>query len=278
VIAAEQLLLLIALRSEQLAKLPQPKRDAMLSPRTFRAELHDTPIVTLQRLAEEIGFDGAAFDRLPHDVWPEIEFPNDSACAVFSMLLIGFDQTLAVSRDATKLAAMPIPRDAVVAREYKDAIARQLTETELLALAPDASFSVILQGIRIEAPLEQLAKVEMRIAKQTAAHKAELAKQQRRNNTPQVAVNDALTRLQNERLTADPLSGSLDKILKLLTERMQLELVIDEASFAAKNVRTDAQISTKFEQATVTEVFEKCLAPVGARFRFEGETVIIYIE
>jgi len=64
----------------------------------------------------------------------------------------------------------------------------------------------------------------------------------------------------------------------LLADRMQLELVIDEQSFAAKNVRLDTQITTGFQQATVTDVFEKCLAPVGARFRFEGNTIIIYME
>ena len=272
--AAELLQLLIALRSEQLAKLPKAKRDAMLLPKPFRAEAFDTPVATLQRLAEETGFDGTAFDRLPHDVWLEIDFPNESACAVFSLILIGFDQTLAVSRDATKLAPIPIPRELVVVREYKGQVARQLTEAELLSLAPDASIASISQGISIETPLEQLAKIEMLIAKRTTEYNA----QQRRTSTQQNPAGDALTRLQNERLTVPPFSGALDKTLKTLAERMQIELIIDEKSFAAKNVRIDTQISTSFDQATATEVFEKCLAPVGAKFRFEGETVTVFME
>ena len=274
--AAELLQLLLVLRSDQLAKLPKAKRDAMLTRRHFRAELYNTPIETLQRLAGEIGFDGTAFDRLPHDVWPEIDFPNESTCTVFSLLLMGFDQTLAVSKDATKLAAMPIPRELVVTREYKGPVARQLSETELLAIAPDANITPNRQGVGIEAPLEQLAKIEMLIAKRTTAINA----QQRQTNTPQNAVvaHDALTRLQDKRFTVPPFSGSLDKTLTMLAEGMQLELIIDEQSFAAKNVKLDTRISTGFEQATVTEAFEKCLAPIGAKFRIEGETVTVYMD
>ena len=271
--AAEQLLLLIALRSEQLAKLPKAKRDAMLLPRLFRAEAFDTPIATLQRLSGETGFDGTMFDRLPHDVWLEIDFPNESACAVFSMLLIGFDKALAVSNDATRLAPIPIPRELIVKREYKGQVARQLTEAELLTLAPDAKIVSIPQGIGMEAPLEQAAKIEMLIAKRTTAYKAEAVKQQKRST----ATEDALERLHNERFTGNS-TAALDKILEAFADRMQLELVIDEQSFAAKNVRPDTQISVRFEQATVTEVFEKCLAPVGAKFRFEGNSIIVSME
>ena len=273
--AAELLQLLVVLRSEQLAKLPKVKRDAMLSRRTFHAGLFDTPVETLQRLADEIGFDGTAFDRLPHDVWPEINFPNESPCTVFSLILIGFDQTLAVSKDATKLAAMPMPRELIITREYKGMIARQLTEAELSTLAADATVTPISQGFCIEAPLGQLAKIEMLIAKRTTADNAQRRQADTRQN---LVANDALTRLQNERFTVPPFSGDLDKTLKTLAERMQLELVIDDQSFAAKNVKLDMRISTSFENATVTEVFEKCLAPVGAKFRFEGETVIVFLD
>jgi len=278
--SAELLQLLIALRSEQLAKLPKAKRDgvtsainALLSPRPFRAERLDTPVETLQRLAGEIGFDGTAFDRLPHDVWPEIDFPNESPLTVFLLMLIGFDHTLAVSNDATKLAAIPIPRALVVTREYKGPVARQLTEAELFQMAPDAEITPIQQGVSIKAPLAQVAKIEMRIAKRTTAINAETVKQQNRPSD----TGDARTRLQNERFSGN-FTAALDKLLKTFADRMQLELVIDEESFAAKNVRLDTRISTSFEQATVTEVFEKCLAPVGARYRFEGETVIINME
>ena len=293
--AAEQVQLLIDMRSEQLAsgfrrqasgsasstnpeaRSPKPEaRPALLSPRSFRAEWLDTPVETLQRLAEEIGFDGTAFERLPHDVWPEIRFPNETPFAVFSLMLIGFDRTLAVSNDATKLAPIPIPRELVVTREYKTQrrqVARQLTETEILALAPDAEITPIAQGISIKAPLAQAAKIEMLIVKRTMAINAEAIKQQNRSSP----ADDALTRLQNERLTAN-VNAPLDKMLKTLADQMQIELVIDEESFAAKNVRLDTQITTGFQQATVTEVFEKCLAPVGAGFRLEGNTIIIYME
>ncbi|MCL2623434.1 MAG: hypothetical protein FWD31_07180, partial [Planctomycetaceae bacterium] len=271
--AAELLQLLVALRSEQLAKLPKAKRDALLSPRPFHAELLDTPIETLKRLADEIGFDGTAFERLPHDVWPEIDFPNETPCTVFSLILIGFDCTLAVSSDATKLAAIPIPRELIVTREYKGPVARQLTEAELLTLAPDATVTPIPQGVSVKAPLAQVAKIETLIAKRTTAVNAEAIKQQNRQSTTQ----DALTRLQNERFSGN-FTAALDKLLITFADRMQLELVIDEESFAAKNVRLDTRVSTSFEQATVTEVFEKCLAPIGAKFRIEGETVTVLME
>ncbi len=278
--AAELVRLLAVLRCEQLAKLPKTKRDAMLTPRPFRAESLDTPVETLRRLASETGFDGSAFDRLPHDVWPEIDFPNESPCTIFSLLLIGFDRTFAVSKDATKLAPIPIPRELVVSREYKGPIARQLTESELLDLAPDANVAPIPQGVGVEAPLGQLAKIEMRIAKRKAELDSEAAKQRRTAKGPDQsdATENTLARLQNERFTTQPFSGSLDKTLKTLADRLQLKLVIDEKSFAAKNVRPDTRISTEFNQATGIEVFEKCLAPVGAKFRIEDNTITVYME
>ena len=274
--AAEQLRLLSILRGEQLGKLPMVQRETMLAPRSFSAEILDSPKETLQRLAAEIGFDGTAFDRLPHDVWPKIDFPNEPASTIFSLILIGFDSTFAVSKDATKLAPIPIPRELVVTREYKGPIARQLTEPELLQLAPDALIAPIPQGVGVEAPLEQLAKIEMLIAKRTKESERENRPINRANQSQD--ADDAAVRLQHERFTVAKLDASLDQALKAFADRMQLELILDEKSFEAKNVRLDTRISTSFEQATFTEVFEKCLTPIGAKFRINGNTITVYME
>ena len=277
--AAEQLRLLAALRSEQLAKLPENKRAGMLTPISFHTEQYDEPVVTLQRLAAAAGFDGTAFQQLPHDVWPELHFPNETPTVIFSLILIGFDRTFAISKDATKLGPIAIPNELVIAREYKGPIARQLTESELLQLAPDAQIAPIPQGVGIEAPLEQLAKIEALIAKRTSESERKSRPSDIANgsNNPS-ETNDAHMRLQNERFTIPKLDASLDKTLKAFADRMQLELVIDEKSFDARNVRLDSRISTSFEQATYTEVFEKCLAPVGAKFRINGNTITVYME
>lgn len=282
--AAEQLRLLAVLRSEQLAKLPENKRATMLTPLSFHTGPFDEPTVTLQRLAASIGFDGETFERLPHDVWPELHFPNESPSVIFSLLLIGFDRTFAVSKDATKLGPIPIPREMVVAREYKGVIARRLTESELLQLAPDAQIAPIPQGVGVEAPFEQLARIETLIARRTAESQREEIAAQTNRNQPDRSSNgasnagDAATRLQNERFTIKNLDASLDRVLKTLTDRMQLELVIDEESFAANKVRLDTRISTSFEQADYVEVFEKCLNPVGAKFRIQGNTITVFME
>ena len=280
--AVEQLRLLALLRGEQLAKLPENKRAAMLTPLSFHAEQFDEPVVTLRRLAAAIGFDGTAFDGLPHDVWPELHFPNETPATILSLILIGFDRTFAVSKDATKLGPIPIPRERVIAREYRGPIARALTETELLQLAPDAQIAPIPQGVGIEAPLEQLARIETLIAKRTAESQRNEQTHQpqpgtNRNQGNFANANDAESRLQNERFTIKTLDASLDQALNALAERMQLELIIDEKSFEANNVRIDTRISTSFDKATYTEVFEKCLAPVGAKFRVTGNTIMVYM-
>ncbi len=86
---------------------------AALRPLVQKIRLHterlDTPGEILQGIAKKVRFEIAPGKVIPHDLWPELDFPETTAYELLTLLLIGFDATFEI-RDQ-KIVFVPIPEN-----------------------------------------------------------------------------------------------------------------------------------------------------------------------
>ncbi|MDR1384996.1 MAG: hypothetical protein LBJ67_14270 [Planctomycetaceae bacterium] len=293
--SADFLRILVALRKQQFSKLPKEKNDVFLNPISFRVELLDTPKITLKRLCDKIGLDGTAFEKLPHDQLSAMHFPQESPNTILALLLIGFDEMYLISKNGDKLASVAIPKDQIMTREYAGSfysflqkndlqkIFHKVTDVQIEAINEKQSSTKnkeTVSGIRVKASLRELAKIERQIQK--IAGESQKTLSQANDHLPQtinneIVTNDAAARLKNKVFTAKVDAG-LETVLQEYARQMQLNLTIDEKSFTVKNIRLDTRILVDLQKVTYTELFEKCLAPVGGKFRITGNDITVYVE
>ena len=275
--AAEILPLLVTLRAEQAAKLPDRLKRRFLARREFHSEFLATPVELLQSLSKEMSLDGSDFQALPHDLWPELVFPEATPLEIFSLLLIGFDSTFVISADAEKIKPVPIPHQLVLTRNYQGKGAGQLLDKlqHIRQIAPTAVIEKTQQGISVRASLDELARID-------AVYRQQLAEISTKPTPmtpfaqPEDSAVPAAVRLKDKHYTANINAKPLDATLRFFAEKMQLELVIDEKAFADRGVKINTLVSFQLENNTYQEVFEKCLQPVNGKFRLIGNRLEVY--
>ena len=281
--AAEILPFLVTLRAEQAAKLPDRLKRRFLAPREFRSEFLATPVELLQSLSKEMSFDGTGFQGLPHDLWPELVFPEATPLEMYSLFLVGFDSTFVISGDAEKIKPIPIPHQLVLTRNYQGKRAEQLLDDlqHIRQIAPTAVVEKTQQGVSVRAPLDELARIDT-VYRQRLAETSKKPTpvtppaQSGDSASPNGSPADAAVRLKDKHYTAKINAKPLDATLRFFAEKMQLELVIDEKAFADRGIKINTPVSFQLENNTYLEVFEKCLQPVNGKFRLTGNRLEVY--
>ncbi|MCL2349080.1 MAG: hypothetical protein FWC50_12575 [Planctomycetaceae bacterium] len=293
--AAKILPFLVTLRAEQAAKFPDHLKRQFSAPREFHSGFLATPADVLQSLAEEMALDGTDFQSLPHDLWPEIVFPEATPLEIFSLFLIGFDSTFVisdeVSENAKKIRPIPIPYRLVLTRTFQGKGGEQLSGDlpYLRQIAPTAIIEKTQQGISVRASLDELARIDTVYHQRLSEVSAKPASASTpTSTTPPVqpgdstisnapnSMPDAAVRLKDSRYTAKIDAKPLDATLRFFAEKMQLELVINEKAFANRGIKINTPVSFQLENNTFQEVFEKCLQPVNGKFRLNGNRLEVY--
>ena len=80
---------------------------------SFKTKKLDTPRDILQSVAKKLRMKIVNLDRIPHDIWAELDFPEAESHEILSILLIGFDLTFEVNN--REITLVPIT-DEILAR------------------------------------------------------------------------------------------------------------------------------------------------------------------
>ena len=105
--AAVKLERILAVKRQALPNTPAAARRALTQKIQLKTEKLDTPQEILQRVAQRMRTRIENLDRLPHDLWPELDFPEADAYELLSVLLIGFDLTFEVSDRGITFVPLP---------------------------------------------------------------------------------------------------------------------------------------------------------------------------
>jgi len=78
-----------------------------------------TPRELIEGLAADVGFEVEGIDRVPHDLWPEVDLPPLTFSQRMSLLLAGFHRTFGFGQGDSTIRLSPMPETAVLKRVYR---------------------------------------------------------------------------------------------------------------------------------------------------------------
>lgn len=77
-----------------------------------------TPRELLEAWATECGVTLHHADKIPHDLWPALHYPAQSAATRASLMLAGFDLAIEFSADGSAARVIPLPEKPTLVRTY----------------------------------------------------------------------------------------------------------------------------------------------------------------
>jgi len=105
--AAVKLERILAVKRQSLASAPAAVRRTLTQKIRLQTEKLDTPQEILRRVAQRMRTKIGNPDRIPHDLWPELDFPEADAYELLSILLIGFDLTFEIGDHGITFVPLP---------------------------------------------------------------------------------------------------------------------------------------------------------------------------
>ncbi|MCL2305491.1 MAG: hypothetical protein FWC43_09125 [Planctomycetaceae bacterium] len=115
--AAVKLERIHAIKRQALSNSPTELRRMLSQKIRLKTEKLDTPLEILHQVSQKMKTKIVNPDRIPHDLWPELDFPEADACELLSVLLIGFDLTFEIGDRG--ITFVPLPDNLPVVTETK---------------------------------------------------------------------------------------------------------------------------------------------------------------
>ena len=143
--AAVKLERILAVKQQALPDTPAAARRMLTQKIRLQTEKLDTPQEILQQVAQRMRTRIENLDRLPHDLWPELDFPEADAYELLSVLLIGFDLTFEMGDRGITL--VPVP-------DHLPPIPRVATANQRTQAAPPPAKNAPLERQRFQLELK----------------------------------------------------------------------------------------------------------------------------
>ena len=252
---ASRIRTLAALVREQLLQLPNSSRKFFL-PKRLRWDDFATPRSLLETLTAEGGMNISGLDRVPHDLWAAADLPPLALVDRIALIAVQFDLTFQVDPTGRTISLVPVPDYVALVRSYPAGQEpRQLIE-KWQALVPDAQIRQSGNKIFVRGLVEDHQRI---------------AESMRPLHRP--TPNPTTPNNQEPQLTAKVIRKTVNQILTHFTGQLQMELQIDQKALDDAGISLDREISFSVKDATIDELFEAVLKPVGCTFRRKGNLI-----
>jgi hypothetical protein len=215
------------------------------------AEALSTPRELLADWAEKVGLELRGIENVPHDLWPELHLPPQSSVSRGMLLLAGFGMSLEIAPDGSAMRVIPAPREAVLTREYPGGSNVAQNAAKLAKHFPEAEITTRSGKLQVAANWE---------------------------------VHDQVARLlRGEQITRTEVKGSekrytlnvenqpLGAVARAVGQRVEREIEFDPAI----TKKLEARISFKTNEATLAELFQQMLDPVGLTCEIDDKRIKI---
>jgi hypothetical protein len=191
-------------------------------------------------------------ELVPHDLWPALRFPAQSAASRATLLLAGFDLAIEFSPDGTHARVIPMPEQPTLTRSYAGG-----------GNPSDRAAQITKQFPRTEVKAES-GKIVVTGSAEDHDYIARLLSGKKIRRT-EVGVAQKVYTLE---VTNQPLGG----VAKALADKVNVPVEFDDAV----RDKLEQRISFSVKDATLEELFKAMLAKTGLDFEFiEGKVRII---
>lgn len=262
--AAKDILTLAALAREEVEQVPSGRKAILLKAESLAWKELSTPRDLIEQTAQSAGLKIVGLERVPHDLWPAGSWPPMTVTDRLTLLAIGFDLQVRISKAGDAVALVPRVSPARIVKSYSagtkpDDIARKLSE-----YLPEAEFKTGDGKLFVRARWEDHLQVQ-------AALKGK-----------------PLTRTTTEKEDASATGGSgirvytlsvqnkpLRPVLETLAKQMNLALQMDDEALQAAGIKPAQLISFQVKGVQRDELWQAALTPVGLAFQIENNAIVI---
>jgi hypothetical protein len=252
---ATRLRTVAAMRLDDARALPADTSAKLLMQRNWHWPKLAEPRQLLTELAKEAGVEIVNPERIPHDLWPEVDLPPLTWLDRLTLLTAQFDLTFRLSEDGRRVELVEFPDEVSIARTYAGGRNARGLVRRWSKEFPRAKVSVVGDEVQVVATVEDHESLE-----------------RKQNGTPTrkttVAVGKEVYQLNVE-------NAALDKLVDQLTQRLGLTFRWDREATAAAGIASDQLVSVKVENADLEKLLKAVFADTGLTFRRSGRTVTV---
>jgi hypothetical protein len=192
-------------------------------------------------------------EEIPHDLWAANNWPPMSLLERLSLCLIQFDLTWQWQDEGQAIKLIPLPGEAVIAKQYTVADPQQFT-TKLKEFQLTAKVEVAGKIVKLTGTAE-----DQQIAADLAAGKT---------------ARKVEIKPDSQRFTLAA-KQPIRNILRAIAKTLELTLEIDEAALQKQNLTVDREIELNVREVTRDELLKKILEQAGLTYEIADKKLII---
>ena len=264
--AAADLRTLAALALDEVRLVPAGKRAALLDRKALNWPELTKPRDLIAKLAEDAGLKVVGLDRVPHDLWPAGSWPPMRLTDRLSLLAIGFDLQLRVSKDGTAIAFVPRAKPARIVKEYPAGLSVK-QQQELVERIPEAEFKLSGGKLFVKARPEDHDMVLYALTGGSMDVNNPNNPNSSPNPKPATGTKVYTLNVQNQPLLS---------VLKALAKQMNLQLNLNEEALKTAGIDPTERISFEVKESTAEQLWEAALKPAGLSFELKENELMVF--
>ena len=260
--AAARLRTVAALCHREVRRLPTAVKRRLLRSSPVHWKDFAEPRMLLAEWSKASELKIIGLERVPHDLWAAADLAPLALVDQLVLLAFQFDLMCQYTPDGSKVQLVPLPADVTLERSYPGGADPAALAERWSKRAPDCRIEVVGRKVVVRGRLEDHERLRS-------------GRSPGRSSTRPTAgkSDDDLAR---QRFTVTVREQPLARVLKQLGDRLKLQWTLDQESLEQAGISTDRRISFSVREASIDELLEAALDPVGLRFRRQDRNVEIY--
>jgi hypothetical protein len=262
--AAKDIQTLSVLAAEEVEQVPKARQSVLRKAEPLAWKELSTPRELIEQTAKSAGLKLVGLERVPHDLWPAGSWPAMSVTDRLTLLAIGFDLQVRVSKAGDAVALVPRMSPARIVKSYPAGATPEEIGRKMSEYLPEAEFKTSDGKLFVRARWEDHLQVQ-------AALKGKPLSRTVGENEGEPAVGSGAIRVYTLSVQNKPLRP----VLETLAKQMSLKLQMDDKALEDAGVDPQQLISFQVKGAQRDELWKAALTPVGLTFKFEGDLITI---
>jgi hypothetical protein len=209
-------------------------------------------------------------EQIPYDLWDARQLPQMTRLDRTILFLVGFDLMLDSVSIMKECRVVPIDRPVLITRQYPLKASQSLTISDMRQRFPELDFELLgsksrPSALKVTGTWNAQQNFRQKFGNPT---QGDLRKERHKSSSRSTASDRQVYTLEIREQT-------LHKVLRQLASQLPVELTWDERQLATAGYSLDVRISCKVQSASLEQLLEAILNPVGLQFQRVGKEVLI---
>ena len=262
--ATKDIRTLAALARDEVNQVPKARKAALLKAEPLAWKELSAPRALIEQTAKSAGLKLVGLERVPLDLWPACSWPPMNVTDRLTLLAIGFDLQVRISKAGDTAALVPRVSPARIVKSYPAGAKPEDIGKKLAEYLPEAEFKTSDGKLFVRARWEDHLQVQAALRGQPLT---------RTTATKEGATDLGKTGIRVYTLSVQ--NKPLRPVLETLAKQMNLVLKMDDAALKSAGVEPTQLISFQVKGAQRDELWQAALLPIGLSFKIEGDTILV---